>query len=170
MEKIDARDLYESLLQLIMHAEKTASDRLNMYLLANSFLVVAWATIFHESTSGGGAVVEITITVLGLVGGIVWSDVGRRTRIYMEHHFAQALEIEKTEKLWEQELLALKPKITWSGEAIPALPLTSAEAIRVGANKLTRMSSLVITTPLAFSVLYLVLASVSVAGFFGCAL
>lgn len=160
-KKMGVRELYETALHLTMHAEKVRGDRFNLYLLVNSFLIVAWSTIFVATPSLARTLAMLILLTMGFFGGLVWAALARRTRRYLENYYAQCREIELAgAKFWENDVLELKPKLTHSNEVIDPLPFKSGEPIRNEAS-LARMGSVVFWTPLVFSSVYFILGLLS---------
>lgn len=96
--KVNWHDLYETACEFVRNSENLTWERLNTFLLSNSILVLAWATIFsalkeHESPSS--YIVLIVIAVLGIVVTCYLGHVVKRTREHLELDFKQGLHIEK---------------------------------------------------------------------------
>src|SRR5207244_552336 len=93
---------YPALIQLVVHAESISWNRLYNFLMGNSILVLAWATIYASNQdSVPTRLVLSAICVLGGLSGIAWADLGKRTRKHLDQHFDQAREIEKSPTAWE---------------------------------------------------------------------
>ena len=103
---ISIRDFYASLTQLVIHTESISWNRFSNFLLYNSFLILAWATIFVSSKSSTceGRIILLLICLIGGLSGIAWADLGKRGRRYLRRYFETASSIEKTPFYLDQKI------------------------------------------------------------------
>lgn len=108
---ISNRELYAAQIQMIIHAENVSWNRLYNFLMGNSILVLAWATIYASSQcSVLTRFVLSAICLLGGVSGIAWIELGARSRDILKKHMNQTLAIEDGENIWEGKVEdSLKP-------------------------------------------------------------
>ncbi len=143
---ISPNDLYGALVQMVIHAEGISWNRLYNFLMGNSILVLAWATIYastqHSWLTG---VVLSAICVLGGLSGIAWAELGWRARRHVELYFSQALRIEQDPKLWE---VAIDDTLK---------PFKGSEPIRDSARWYSTNQFLLTGMPIAFTVLYVIM-------------
>jgi tryptophan-rich sensory protein len=62
----------------VRHAETIAQTRFNNYLVADSLLLLAWATIFAGQRSGYSQLVLIVLAALSAVLSLFWIILGTR--------------------------------------------------------------------------------------------
>jgi hypothetical protein len=148
------KDLWVGLIQLAIHAESISWTRFYNFLMGNSILILAWATLYvsqqHRVIT---SVVMFAICLLGGATGLAWSALGTRTRKYINLHFDQALLIEKDSATW--------------ADGIPneSKPFIEADKIRSGNFRFSSNPFLLKWVPLAFTTLYIIMA---VASWLGC--
>src|SRR5260221_12907261 len=105
-ERLGIRELYSAQMDLLNAAEAITWVRFNNYLVANSVLVVAWATIYGPADvtghplSGPVCAVLLAISALGVLGSLVWWDLGRRGREILDSFRGQIQQIEKRYGYW----------------------------------------------------------------------
>jgi len=105
MEKISCKDVYDSLVQLTIHAENNAWERFNSYLLGNSILILAWATILnHNNCSKSTRLVLYIICIFGIIGSLAFSILGNRGRAFLSKYLEMGSYIEGDSQCWEQKL------------------------------------------------------------------
>ena len=140
------KDLYAVITQMVIQDEAISWNRLYNFSMANSILVLAWATIYASSQNTISAKIVLSaICLLGGLSGIAWAELGTRTRKHFDGHFAQALAIEKKTNAWEPEV----------DDATK--PFLGSEAIRSTAAWYSSNPFLLKYTPLGFTALYVVL-------------
>src|SRR5438552_2911872 len=104
---ISRKDLYAAIIQMVIHAETISWNRFYNFLMGNSVLVVAWAAVF--SSQAVSVLVSIVLSVICLFGvcsGIVWAELGKRSREHVDKHFNQGRDVEKDPKSWEENAVA----------------------------------------------------------------
>jgi hypothetical protein len=112
-------DLYSASIQLIIHAENTTWTRSSNFLLANSILMLAWATIFSSSLCDQRkAVFLFLLSSLGFVLSFVWAPFSYRSRRYLES-------FRKTGIALEQNLRPPRPEGPLSASGI--IPFSKME-------------------------------------------
>jgi hypothetical protein len=85
------RDLHAALIQMVIHAESISWNRFYNFLMGNSILVLAWATIYgSQDRSILSSIVLSAICVFGASSGVAWAELGKRSRKHVEIHFNQA--------------------------------------------------------------------------------
>ncbi len=79
MDKISPKVIYSGLLSLVIHAEAVRWNRFNNFLMVNSILLLAWATIYtYKDISLMRSIVLMLISFIGLFSGLIWSGLGIR--------------------------------------------------------------------------------------------
>lgn len=143
---ISEEKLYDALIQLLGDAESISWNRLYNFLMGNSILVLAWATIYASMDRSIMTVLVLSaICILGGVTGIAWSILGARSRRYHRLHLKQAIELEGSSTFWPATMPAtLKPYTTLADSEKPA-------------SFFTRSAGILVWVPLAMTVLYLLL-------------
>ncbi|MBI2980620.1 MAG: hypothetical protein HYY41_07380 [Chloroflexi bacterium] len=151
MEKISAREIYSVIVQLVVHAESISWDRFYNFLIANSILILSWATIFSSiKNSWSVTVVLLAICLLGAVSGICFEKLGIRGRGFLDRYIALGSQIEADSTNWPPELEGNKPLTETMNLRDNRLPYRwsgSRYVLRFG--------------PLSFTILYIVLFVVS---------
>ena len=70
-------DLYDLTVRLAMHSQENKLQTLNLYLVFNSILLLAWTTLFPLSSTNLGAKLAASLfCVLGLLFALVWLPLG----------------------------------------------------------------------------------------------
>lgn len=101
--------LYPSLVQLVIHAETISWNRFYNFLMANSILILAWATIYAPQQHPAFATtVLVVISVLGLVSCVAAAALGVRGREYLSKYVDLGVCIEADEKCWGMNLAQYK--------------------------------------------------------------
>jgi len=133
-------DLYKAAIQLIIHAENTTWTRSSNFLLANSILMLAWATIFASSLCDQRKAVFLSLlSGLGFVLSFVWAPFSYRSRRYLESFKKSGFEL-------EQNL----------GRPLHEGPLTVSERIPFSKmEKDARSQVLTVFIPLTFAAVFL---------------
>jgi hypothetical protein len=110
IETISAKEVYSALVQLVIHAESITWNRFNNFLMGNSILVLAWATIFVSTTdSCMTPFVLSAICILGVLSGPAWAALGTRGRKYLDKYVELAYSMETDSTCWPDELDKHKP-------------------------------------------------------------
>lgn len=90
------RDLYSAAIQLIIHAENITWTRSSNFLLANSILMLAWATIFASSLCDQRKAVFLSLlSGLGFVLSFVWAPFSYRSRRYLKAYRESGITLEQ---------------------------------------------------------------------------
>jgi hypothetical protein len=146
MEKISAKEVYSALVQLVIHAESITWDRFNNFLMGNSILVLAWATIFVSTTDSRMTTFVLSaICILGVLIGPAWAALGVRGSKYHEKYVDLASNMEKNSTCWPDELDKHKP-------------FAQTEDIRDASRKHWSTSYFLLQAgPWCFTILYIVL-------------
>ena len=147
---IDNQSLYTAATSLAIYSEQSRWSRLNSYLVVNSILLVAWATVFASQSGNNRSCVLAVLCLPGIILGIIWAFLGERSSQYLDILHSS---IEKFEKSIPVEM-SLRPFLVVAGPR---------EKIREGGkfNKLTSSRAIVIGVPLVFSLLYVFLGIIS---------
>jgi hypothetical protein len=97
------KELYPSLVQMIIHAENITWSRFNNFLMFSTILVLSWATLW---TAGANAphVVLVAICILGGLSGIFWAALGYRGRAFLSEYMNMAKEFEADSAVWPKDL------------------------------------------------------------------
>ena len=69
--------LYSALQQLAIHSQENKSFTLYNFLLFNSFLLVAWATLFTQDRTWIDATACTLLCLVGVLAGFAWEPLGR---------------------------------------------------------------------------------------------
>jgi len=93
---ITLKEMYATLTQLVIHAESISWNRLYNFLVCNSILLLAWATICASKPNPAGKVAMLVLCFVGAISGIVWAELGRRGREYLDHYGNHAKKLEET--------------------------------------------------------------------------
>ena len=89
-------DLYKATIDLIIHAENITWTRSSNFLLANSILMLAWATIFASSLWDQRKAVFLSLlSGLGFVLSFVWAPFSYRSRRYLKSYKDRGIELEQ---------------------------------------------------------------------------
>lgn len=99
------KELYPSLVQMIIHAETISWNRYYNFLMFNTILILAWATIYIQHPRPYLAqVVLATMCVIGGVSGVTWAALGYRGRKFLYEYINLAVKFEKDLTCWSPEL------------------------------------------------------------------
>jgi hypothetical protein len=79
----------------VRHAETIAQTRFNNFLVADSLLLLAWATLFEGRRSDGSRVALFTLAGLSAVLSIFWIILGTRQRKFFELHSRHFVTLER---------------------------------------------------------------------------
>ena len=142
--KIGYKHIYDSYRELVIHSEKISWGRFQNLLLINSILVVAWAILFHDFHDKDAHIwarlVLTAITIPGILTGVAWADLGKRSRQYLDLYKAKLQAIEEhhdKEDWWED-----------------GIPITDRPfQITVATCRFSSSTFLLFWTPLLFSLL-----------------
>lgn len=106
--KIGYGHIYDSYRELVIHSENISWSRFQNLLIINSILVVAWATLFPEKDAHCWAqLVMSAITIPGILTGIAWASMGKRSRQYLDSYRKKLEEIEEhcdKQAWWEHDI------------------------------------------------------------------
>ena len=153
METTSAKDVYSALVQLVIHAESITWNRFNNFLMGNSILVLAWATVFVSTThSCMTTFVLSAICILGVLSGPAWAALGARGRKYHDKYVALASNMETDSTCWPGELDKHKP-FAQTEDIRGTLP-----------NRWSTSYFLLQAGPWCFAILYIVLLVASLIG------
>ena len=146
---VSVNELYVSILNLINYAESTTWTRFYNFLMGNSILILAWATIYISSSKPPMArSVIIAICLIGFFSGIFWAALGYRGRKILDKYIEIGKNVESNLDLWPSYLDNFKLA-------------TEMKKIRDDRNKaLFKWSGsyfLLPFGPLVFSILYVIL-------------
>jgi hypothetical protein len=140
------KDAYTALVAIVQHAEATSWNRFYNFLMFSTILVLAWSTIYSQSSRPKSAsLVMALIAVVGILSGLAWSVLGYRGRKFVKHYLEEGEKIDKTAA---EGCRLFHRTITFGNEY--DLRFLNSTSILIG-------------TPLVFSALYLVLFIVSLA-------
>ena len=145
-----AKELYPSLVQMIIHAESVTWNRFYNFLMFNTILVLSWSTIWVSNCSPQGkTVVLATICIVGGVSGVFWSALGYRGRKFLSEYMGMAEKLEADPATWEKEIHGCKlaTRTTVLRDSL-CYPWSGSKMI-------------LIYGPLAFTVIYVVMLVVS---------
>jgi hypothetical protein len=80
----------------VRHAETIAQTRFNNYLVADSLLLLAWATLFEGQRPDGSRVALFTLAGLSAVLSFFWIILGTRQRKFFELHSMHFVTLERS--------------------------------------------------------------------------
>jgi hypothetical protein len=144
-----AKELYPALVQLIIHAESVTWNRFYNFLMFNTILVLAWATVWVSGASQLKAVILVAISSLGGVSGVFWAALGYRGRAFLSDYMKMATDLEADSNVWAGEIEKYKP-------ATKSIALRDSLRFSWAGSRV-----ILIAGPLAFTVLYGVMFCVS---------
>ena len=149
---ITAKEVYPALVQLVIHAESITWNRFYNFLMGNSILVLAWATIFVSAASKevAGKSVLAAISLLGAASGVAWAALAVRGRRFLLDFVTLGRNLEAAPSSWPSELNSVKPLST-------AEDLRDSQAFRWAGS-----FYLLIFGSLAFTLLYSIMLVASV--------
>jgi hypothetical protein len=152
LEEVTAKEAYPALVQLVIHAESITWNRFYNFLMGNSILVLAWATIFVSPASAKteAKAVLAAICLLGAASGIAWAALAVRGRRFLFDFVTLGQMLETGQPNWASSLKAVKP-------LSKAADLRDNQAFRWAGSLY-----LLVLGSLAFSVLYSVMLIASV--------
>lgn len=102
---VSAGEIYSSILQLVNYAESTTWNRLYNFLMANSILILAWATIYvSQSKTHIKTIVMVAICVIGAISGFFFGLLGIRGRLILKEYIKLGRSIEAKPKFWPIDL------------------------------------------------------------------
>ncbi len=143
-------DPYNTITQLVIHAETITWNRFSNFLTGNSILVLAWATIYSNKIEELNArLILFAITVVGVLSCPVWAAIGSRGRKYVIAYTDLARKIEES-AIWPRKYLDHKI-FTRDVQLRESLPWREFGSY-----------FLLIFTPWCFEVLYILLFYVSI--------
>ena len=85
---------YDSIVNFAIAAEQSRWERLGIYLLVNSILLLAWARIYVTSNSTLTVVVLLAMCIPGAILGIAWAILGNRTSEYVDRMHTEGTKLE----------------------------------------------------------------------------
>jgi hypothetical protein len=144
-----AKELYPALVQLIIHAESVTWNRFYNFLMFNTILVLAWATVWVSGAPQLKAVILVAISSLGGVSGVFWAALGYRGRAFLSDYMKMAADLEADSNVWAGEIEKYKP-------ATNSIALRDSLRFSWAGSRV-----ILIAGPLAFTVLYGVMFCVS---------
>jgi hypothetical protein len=142
---------YSAFVNLVMHSEVISWNRFYNYLMAMTFLILAWATLYVQpSVTPTLKTILVSISILGALSGLLWAALGYRGRRFLDEFAKAGSSIENDSAMWPSELDNYKP-------------LTSSRALRDQIRFRYSGSMFLLTcVPLLISVLYLILFCASI--------
>jgi hypothetical protein len=147
--KLGIGDVYAVLVQEGIHTESITWSRFSNYLLFSSVLIVAWATMWASNEVGRNGKVLVGLCLLGLISGGYWAVLGYRGRKMLDAIEKMARDLERNDELWPESLRAFRQTDMLLGLR-DNLPGRWAGSFWIH-----------MLTPMAISVLYLVMLGVT---------
>jgi len=145
-----AKELYPSLVQMIIHAENITWSRFYNFLMFSTILVLSWATLWTAANAPESRpIVLVAICILGGLSGIFWAALGYRGRAFLSEYMNMAKEFEADSAVWAKDLEKYR-------QATKALMLRDSLCYSWAGSRV-----LLIGGPLAFTALYVVMLVVS---------
>jgi hypothetical protein len=146
------KELYPSLMQIIINAENITWNRFYNFLMFNTILVLSWATVWVGSSLQQAqlkTVILVTICTLGGLSGIFWAALGYRGRAFLYAYTKIAAEFESDSAVWTKDIEKYKP-------ATKTIELRDSLCYSWAGSRV-----LLIGGPLAFTILYIIMLFVS---------
>ena len=144
----------------VRHAESIAQTRFNNFLVADSLLLLAWATLFAGERPGGSSVALFTLAGLSAVLSFFWIILGTRQRKFFELHSTHFVTLERS-----------LPRSSWIGR--PMEDLRDGECVSINSKSVLRLgwiekwitpTMLIIIGPVVLLVISLILVGVTAYG------
>ena len=133
-----------------IHAEQMRWTILYNFLVGNTILLLAWATLYATLLSHPGSlglrIVLIGSCFVGICGGVVWTFLEHRANGFSEQYFKTGLDLER---------LLLNEQTDVTG------PFLATEQHRAHGGPI-KTHVIVVAVPIVFSTIYLVLLIVSI--------
>ena len=86
-KRVSGSQVYATITQLLLQTEEISWNRFYNFLMGNSILILAWATIFAIGDKGlTHLIVLASICIVGGLSGIAWRGLGKRSRAYVEKY------------------------------------------------------------------------------------
>lgn len=109
-EELIQIDPYSTLAQLVTSAEAITWNRFNNFLVSNTILMMAWATVYAgNKTSSMSMMVLVVMTVVGFTTCPMWAALGSRGRGFLKAYIQLGSLIEDDNNLWPKEFDKYKP-------------------------------------------------------------
>lgn len=111
---METKELYPSLIQMVIQAENISWGRFNNFLMFNSILVLAWSTIFAANLTSlqqSRTVVLVAFCILGAMSGVWWAALGSRGRAFLDVYLDVAQDFENDKTAWVNDSTNDKFKI-----------------------------------------------------------
>jgi hypothetical protein len=106
MGDISFKEIYSALVQMVTNAESITWNRFYNFLMGNSILVLAWATLFvSQANRPLEGYVMLAICIFGGASGPFWAWLGERGRNFLNAYVDQAIIIEDK---WPESFNELK--------------------------------------------------------------
>jgi len=146
MGEIQISAIYAALVNLVGQAESVSWARFNNFLVFNSILLLAWATLVAGQDFPVRNIVLKLICFVGMGGGILWSVLGYRGRSFHNLYVLKAKDFEE--------------KFVKGGIAGDVLPFIATQEHRdkLGLSNVASSFALLICLPFFGAVLYAFLA------------
>jgi hypothetical protein len=148
---LSVNDAYSAFVELVMHSETVSWNRFYNYLMAMTFLILAWATLYVQPTPTPTLKLILeSISLLGVLSGLFWAALGYRGRRFLDEFAKAGSSIENDAGKWPNELNNFRP-LTSSRTLRDLIPFRFCGSI-----------FLLTGGPLLISVLYIILFCASV--------
>jgi hypothetical protein len=98
-DKPRPEDIWQAVSQasaFVRHAETIAQTRFNNYLVADSLLLLAWATLFAGQQRDGSGRVLVVLAALSAVLGFFWVVLGTRQEKFLKLHWMHLVALEQS--------------------------------------------------------------------------
>lgn len=116
---MDAKDLYPSLIQMIIQAENITWNRFNNFLMVNAILVAAWSVVYVDSSSLPMRSWPLgAFCVIGAISSILWAFLGSPGRTYLDKYLDVAAELETDHDAWGNKLNKVDYKLATTTKAV----------------------------------------------------
>jgi hypothetical protein len=107
--KVSVNEVYVALIQLQIHAETITWNRFNNFLVFNSILIMAWATVYAPDKHAYSCrAVLVVLCAFGMLSSVVWCIIGYRGRKYLNLFMRLGKKFEKGSARWNSHLKKFK--------------------------------------------------------------
>ncbi|HEV3142477.1 MAG TPA: hypothetical protein VGZ47_01180, partial [Gemmataceae bacterium] len=122
---IEDKDRYSAIVQLVVVSETTSWNRFYIFLVFASILILAWTTIYSQSSPPKCAtIIMASMSAVGFIAGLAWAGLGWRGRTFVNKFVELGRQLEGSAEAQAQQQAAAQHQ----QQAVN--PLTEAEAAR----------------------------------------
>lgn len=155
MDNISPKEVYSSIVQFVCALESSTWNRFYNYLMGNSILILAWATVFASNINPVIVLLVLaSICFFGGLSGLFWSATAERGKKFMMVYLELGKKLEENPNLFPKDLSQYKhfTENLRLSETLPKGWGGSYRILKYG--------------PLSFTILYVVLLLASILRYF----